>query len=205
MIDIRRERKKVRIILESEEIILSAALFVERPLRVGEELDPDEYDQWLLLRQYRPALNYAVSLLAARAHATGELRTRLLRAGYRPVTADMVLCKLQKHGLTDDKAFARQWVEARTRHGLGPMRIRQELRRKGFTGEEAGQAAAQADPETQLREAVALAGRSLRRGKPGEDPRKQEQRALALLARHGYPYTLARKAVALARENGGSA
>ncbi len=197
---ITRVHGKVRIIAGKETFLITRAAFEERPLHEGEALDVEAYDQWLFLRQYRPALDYAVSLLAQRAHATGELEQKLNRAGYRPATIEMVLYKLSSNHLTDDADFARQWAAARAKR-LGPGRIAQELRRKGVSREDAQTALDELNQEDQLQTAVSLADKALRHAKPGEDPRKTAQRVLAMLARRGYGYDMARQALEIAREN----
>ena len=174
-------------------------LYRERPLQEGEELDIEEYDQWLLTRQYRPALEYAVSLLAQRPFARQELWDRLRRIGYRPAVCDMALYKLERHGLMDDTDFARRWAASRAGRKLGPHRIRQELSRKGVSREDADEALSALDEDGFLASAVQLADRALRRGKPGEDPRRRDQRVLAMLARRGYSFDLARRALLQAR------
>lgn len=197
---ITRDRRKIRMVVGGETIILTPHQLEERPLREGDTLDLEEYDQWLLLRQYRPALNYAVSLLAQRAYATGELEQKLRRLGFRPVTIDMVLYKLTSNELVDDADFARQWAASRVHHRLGPGRIAQELRRKGISREDTEEALNALDPETHLQSAAALAKRALAHRKEGEDPRKLLQRTMAMLARRGYGYDTAREAIRLAQQ-----
>lgn len=197
---VRRVRGMFLIGLNGETIRIPRSLYEERPVREGDDLDPDEYDRWLLLRQYRPALEYAVSLLARRPHAAGELEAKLKQRGYRPATCEMVLYKLEKHGLTDDADFARQWAEARARRGVGPKRIAQELRARKVAREDAEAAMAGLDTEEHFRQAVRLARRSLRAARPGEDPRRTDQRAASMLMRRGYPGGTAREAVRAAHE-----
>lgn len=196
---ISRERRKVRLTVGGQVIIITASQLEERPLKEGDLLDLEEYDQWLLLRQYRPALNYAVSLLAQRAYATGEVEQKLRHMGFRPCTVEMVLYKLTSNDLMDDAEFARQWAAARANHRLGPARIAQELRRKGISREETESALAGLDDDALIEGAAALARKSLSRAKPGEDPRKVVQRTMAMLARRGYGYDAARRAIELAR------
>lgn len=130
VLSVTRQRGRVVITLSGEVLRIPAALYLQRPLQPGDEVDLEEYDHWLLLQQYRPALEYAVSLLAQRPYAEQELNQKLARYGYRPAVCEMVLYKLSKHGLLDDRAFAQQWTEARAGRGLGRTRIAQELRRK---------------------------------------------------------------------------
>ena len=192
---IRRERGKVRITVGSEEVLVPLALFRERPLEEGQPLDLEEYDNWLMVRQYRHALDRAVGYLAARAHSCREIEQKLTRIGYRPCTVEMVIYKLQKENLLDDADFARQWVEARSGHSLGRQRIVLELRRKGISAAEAEAALENIDDEDQLAGAVRLVEKNLHRAKPGEDPRKTAQRITAMLARRGYGWDIAREAI----------
>lgn len=193
---IRKERGKVRLIIsESEEILVPLSLFRERPLQEGQPLDLEEYDNWLMVRQYRHALDRAVAFLASRARSRREIEDKLLRCGYRPCTVEMVLYKLEKENLLDDADFARQWVEARTARKMGRNRIAQELRRKGISADEAEAALEAIDEEDQLSGAVALVQKSMGRAKPGEDPRKTAQRITAMLTRRGYGWDVARQAI----------
>ena len=192
---IRRERGKVRITVGSEEVLVPLALFRERPLEEGQPIDLEEYDNWLMVRQYRHALDRAVGYLAARAHSCREIEQKLTRIGYRPCTVEMVIYKLQKENLLDDADFARQWVEARSSHSLGRQRIALELRRKGISAAEAEAALEDIDDEDQLAGAVRLVEKNLHRAKPGEDPRKTAARLTAMLARRCYGYDVAKEAI----------
>lgn len=191
-----KERSKYRVTINGDtEILLSGSLFRERPLHEGDTIDLEEYDQWLLLHQYRQALDKAVAALASRAHSRHELETKLARAGYRPATVEMVLYKLESEGFLDDSDFARQWVEARTARKLGSRRIAQELRRKGVSSAEADAALAEVDEDEQLAAAISLVKKAAARIKPDEDPRKAASRITAMLARRGYGWDVARAAI----------
>lgn len=192
---IRRERGKMRITInDATEVLVPLLLFRERPLSVGQPLNLEEYDQWLMVRQYRHALDKAVAALAARACSRKEIEGKLLRIGYRPCTVEMVLYKLEREHLLDDADFARQWVEARCKK-LGRRRIAQELRQKGISAEQTDEALKQVDEEEQLACAASLASKALGRAKSGEDPRKTAQRIIAAIVRRGYDYDVARKAL----------
>ena len=198
---IKKERSKLRIVVnEDSEVLVPVSLFRERPLSVGDAIDMEEYDQWLLLRQYRHALDRAVAFLAGRARSRREMEERLLRSGYRPCTVEMVLFKLEKEGLLDDADFARQWVEARTARRLGRGRIAQELRRKGVSAQEAEEALEALSEEDQLEGAIHLVEKTLSRVSTGEDPRKTAARITAMLARRGYGYDVAREAISRVME-----
>lgn len=193
---IKRERGRVRIVInDSDSILIPLALFRERPLSPGVAIDLDEYDNWLMVRQYRHALDRAVAALAVRARSRREIEHVLSRAGYRPNTIEMVLYKLEREHLLNDGDFARQWVEARSNRKLGKSRIAQELRRKGIADEEAEAALSAIDDDGQLEGAIALAQKAAQRVKPGEDHRKTAQRISAMLARRGYSWDIVREAV----------
>ena len=198
---IRKERGRYRVtVSESEEFLVPVSLMRERPLHEGEPLDVEEYDKWLLLRQYRHALDRAVAYLASRARSRHEVEQKLLQAGYRPATAEMVLYKLEREGLLNDADFAQQWVEARALRKLGRSRIAQELRRKGVSADEAEAALETLDDHEQLAGAIALAEKAAARIKPGEDPRKAMGRIHAMLARRGYGWDVAKEAVSRAMQ-----
>lgn len=193
---ITKERGKMRVtISESDEILVPISLFRERPLQEGEPIDIEEYDNWLMVRQYRHALDRAVAFLASRARSRKEIEDKLLHCGYRPCTVEMVLYKLETENLLDDGDFARQWVEARSARRMGRNRIAQELRRKGVSADEAEAALESIDEEDQLSGATALVEKAMARVKPGEDPRKTAQRITAMLARRGYGWDVAREAI----------
>ena len=199
---ITRERGRLRVTINDDsEVLVPLSLFRERPLTVGEPIDMEDYDQWLLLRQYRHALDRAVAFLAGRARSRREMEERLLRSGYRPCTVEMVLYKLEKEGLLDDADFARQWVDARSARRMGRGRIAQELRRKGVSAREAEEALEGLSEEEQLEGAIVLVEKAMTRTPSGEDPRKTAARITAMLARRGYDYDTAREAISRVMED----
>ncbi len=196
---IRRERGRYRVtVSESDEFLVPVSLLRERPLTEGQAIDAEEYDKWLMVRQYRHALDRAVAYLAERARSRREVEQKLLQAGYRPCTVEMVLYKLERENILDDADFARQWVEARSARKLGRSRIAQELRRKGVSADEAEEALSAIDDEDQLAGALALAEKAAARIKPGEDRRKSAARISAMLARRGYSWDVTKEAVSQA-------
>ena len=193
---IKKERGRYRVTInDSEDIIVPLSLLRERPLKEGQPINLEEYDNWLMVRQYRFALDRAVGYLAARARSKHEIEQKLLQAGYRPSTVEMVIYKLQRENLLDDADFARQWVESRQHHKLGRSRIAQELRRKGVSQDEAEEALSIIEDDDQLAGAIALAQKAAARIKPGEDMRKASSRIAAMLARRGYSWDIAKEAI----------
>ena len=164
-------------------------------IAVGDEEDVEALKAWLLPRQYPEALNYAVSLLAARASASGEIRQKLRLRRYMDDTIEMVEYKLEKEKLLDDRAFAREWAASCARRQMGKSRILQELRRKGISRELCEQALEELDGDEGGAAAAALAAKLLRRYGKEPDRRKAMGKLLAAMARRGYSYEEARQAV----------
>ena len=204
IVDIHQQRGKVHVTFSSGETFrVHKSFFRQRPLDVGDTIDTQEYEMWLMAKQLHPALDRAVAYLAARAHSRAELESKLLRCDYRPQLVELVLFKLEQQHLLDDSDFAQQWVEARTNRKLGRQRIAMELRRKGVSQEEAETALSSVDDEDQLENATALAEKAFARAKRDEDPRKTAQRIQAMLARRGYSWDIVREAVAKVMSDAG--
>ncbi len=200
--EIRRERGIYRVVVNDAEIFcVPGPLFRERPLHQGEPLDIEEYDNWLMVRQYRYALDRSVAYLASRARSRREIEQKLLQCGYRPCTVEMVLYKLEKEKLLNDADFAQQWVAARATRKLGRERIERELRQKGVPAEEAEEALKSLTEEDQLSAAVALAQKAASRAKPGEDRRKLIQRITGMLIRRGFSWDIAHEAITQMLDN----
>lgn len=193
---VKKERGHYRVTInESVDIIVPVSLMRERTLKERQSIDLSEYDNWLMIRQYRFALDRAVGYLAMRACSKYEIEQKLLRAGYRPNTIEMVLYKLERENLLDDADFARQWVESRTNHKLGKGRIMQELRRKGISADDAEDALSVIDEDDQLQHAVSLARKAAEKIKKGEDLRKAANRITGMLARRGFSWDVTKEAI----------
>ncbi len=77
----------------------------------------------------------ALALLARREHSAQELRSKLTDRGYESTAVEAVLSSLEGEKLLSDARFVQEFVAARVRRGSGPMKIREELRGRGVTGE----------------------------------------------------------------------
>ena len=176
-----------------EKIRVPGALLRERPVKVGESIEPVLYREYIARRGYPHAMERAVKLLSMRDHSEGELREKLYQAGYPDAVIDQVIDKLEIMNLVDDENFAESWVESRA-HRHGRKRLEQELTRKGVARDTARRAVSTLTDEDQLQDAVRLVGKFLARTH-GDMDRSLYQRTLAMLARHGYDADIARKAI----------
>lgn len=196
---IERVRNQVRLVIsDADEIMIPLQLFRLRPLEAGDSIDLEEYEHWLLLHQYRPALERAVALLASRAHSRFEIEQKLQRSGYRPSAIEMVIYKLEKENLLSDEDFAQQWVTSRSNRRLGKRRIAQELKQKGISASTAEAALDACSDESELIAAIDLAQKAAIRKKPDEPSRKTMQRIIGMLVRRGYSWDIAKQAASQA-------
>lgn len=194
IIEIKKSKGLAIVLLENgEKIRVPGALLRERPVKVGESIEPVLYREYIIRRGYPHAVDRAVKLLAMRDHSEGELRDKLYQAGYPDSVIDRVMEKLMVMELVDDEAFAERWAESRA-HRHGRRRIEQELTSKGVDREVARRAVGQLSDEDQLQDAIRLVGKFLSRTH-GDMDRSLYQRTLAMLARHGYDADIARKAL----------
>lgn len=176
-----------------EKLRVPLSLFRERGMKVGEAIDVFAYREFMLKRGYPHALDGAVRLLALCDRSEHEIRTRLAQAGYPDSCIENVIAKLYTEELLDDKAFAERWAQSRA-HKHGRSRIARELSHRGVDREVVDAAVSTLSDEDQLKDAIRLTGKFLGRTQ-GDFDRKLYQRTLAMLARHGYDASIAKRAL----------
>ena len=81
------------------------------------------------------ARNKALDLLARREYCADELRQRLKQYQFASDEIEQAIESLQRDNLQSDSRFAESYINHRINAGLGPLKIRLELRRKGVAGE----------------------------------------------------------------------
>jgi regulatory protein len=145
----------------------------------------------------------ALGLLAVRPRSRRELERRLLEARFEPDEVADVLGRLERVGLIDDEAFARQVAE----HEFGTRRagaraVAGALAAKGVARATVDAALAEApeDEESRAQELAATRAGRLR----GVEPAKAFNRLSGLLMRRGYAPDLARRAARRALDLQGS-
>ena len=74
----------------------------------------------------------AMNLLARREHSRAELKEKLLKREFEPDEVEATVASLADRNLISDERFAESFATGRIRRGQGPVRIRQELRQRGF-------------------------------------------------------------------------
>jgi regulatory protein len=141
----------------------------------------------------------ALGLLAVRPRSRRELERRLLGAGFEGQEVDDVLVRLERVGLVDDAAFARQVVEHRFgNRSEGRRAVSTRLRAAGVAPDVVTQVLDDVPDDEEARAdelAKSRAGR-LR----GVAPEKAFARLSSLLMRRGYGPQIARSAARKALE-----
>ncbi|UGT63530.1 recombination regulator RecX [Nocardia asteroides] len=131
-------------------------------------------------------------LLAVRARSRAELVQRLSAKGFDAEVTAAAVDRLAEVGLVDDAAFAEQWVQARhTFSGRGRAALAQELRRKGVAPETAAAALDGISGDDEQERAAELVRRKLRSLPASVDRDTALRRLSGMLARRGYPASVA--------------
>lgn len=174
------------------------SMLKERSYRSGMPFDREAFDIFIEKRSYPFAMEKAVSLLAARARTEKEIVDALRRNAYPESAIARVMAYLSEAGYISDADFAEHWIAARTAKGMGTRRIRMELRHKGVPSEQIDSVISEIDDDMLLDGAV-RAAQKLSRSKDLSSP-ADLKKVLDGLARRGYDYSLAKRAIQLLRE-----
>ena len=176
-----------------ESIPMPRAMLRERPYKSGMPFDRTAFDTFLRERSYAFALEKAVALLASRARTEKEIVDALQKNAYPETTIARVMARLHEAGYINDEDFAAQWAAARTAKGMGIRRIRMELRQKGVDQAQIDQTLTAVDEDEWLSGALKAAQKAAR-GKNLSSP-ADNQKIIAALARRGYDFSIARRAL----------
>ena len=141
----------------------------------------------------------ALGLLAVRPRSRRELERRLLAARFEPDEVRDVLTRLERVGLVDDEAFARQFAEHRFgSRKEGSRAVAQGLRAAGISPSIAEAVSHDAPGDDEERAAELARSRASRLS--GVTPEKAFARLSSLLMRRGYGPEIARSAARKALE-----
>ncbi len=83
----------------------------------------------------RDSRQVALGLLARREHSRHELQYKLASRGFEEPEIEDLLSALTAERLLSDGRFAEAYVRSRQQRGMGPLRVRAELRERGVAGE----------------------------------------------------------------------
>jgi regulatory protein len=185
----RREGRFDLLVEGKDRGVVSLPMIEQLGLRIGLDLPEArlaEVDEAIAtLATYDRALN----ILAANPRSRRDLRRRLLQKGEPEARVDAALARLADAGLVNDDAFARQFTRSRVLgRGASKRRVRDELFKRGVTGETASEAIAEVFEDEQVDESalVETAARKKLRTLSKLDAPTQRRRLYAFLARRGY-------------------
>jgi len=88
-----------------------------------------------------------MDLLARREHSRSELRHKLTKRAGDQALVETVLDQLETEHLLSDLRFTEAFVRSRRERGQGPLRIAEELRRRGVAGDLIGRQLDFDDPD----------------------------------------------------------
>jgi regulatory protein len=135
----------------------------------------------------------ALGLLAVRPRSRRELERRLLQAAFEPEEVRDVLERLERVGLIDDAAFARQMADYQFgSRKAGRRAVTGALLQKGIAPEVVAQVLADPVQDEEDRALELATSKALRMG--SIDPVKAFNRLTGLLIRRGYGPEVARNA-----------
>lgn len=187
----KHDRNRVNVYLEGEFAFGLAAIEAAR-LQVGQMLSDDEIINLKKKDEIEKAHERALNFLSYRPRSKAEIRRKLYKKDFEDDVIDIVIERLMRAGLLDDREFARYWVDNRTQFNPRGLRgLRYELRQKGVADDIIDNALATVDVEAAARKAASAGARRLSRYEPREFRRKLK----AYLARRGFSYSVIRPLV----------
>ncbi|MGE5801656.1 MAG: regulatory protein RecX [Gemmatimonadota bacterium] len=166
-------------------------------LSVGADIPPLVYERLQELADREAAQGAALRAINRRAHASVDLRRRLLQKQHPAPAVDAALERLRAAGLLDDTRFAFDYAAAKARRGRGAARLIRDLQAQGVerrVAEEAVRrslAAEGLDQGETVRVLVARRAQQL----AGLPPMVRKRRLVAFLARRGFAGADVREAV----------
>ncbi len=195
VVEIREFRGAVRIAFQGHESLkVRARHFHMRPLAIGDTIDIEQYIDQIAALQLTDAYEAALTSLDFQARTEREILRSLLAKGYVFPAAEAAVKRLRENRLLDDKRYAERAVEIGAGRALGAYAVRQKLRAKGVSDEDAEEALCALD-SGQQGEAAERAARQLLRKYEKLPMREARAKLSQALARRGFAWEAVREAV----------
>lgn len=161
-------------------------------LTVGSEFGDEQWEALCVRSRTYRAHEKALYYLTSRDYGSGELIQKLCRAGIERTLAQETVGRLCDSGLIDDARYATRLARDLQERKLYPKRrVMMALREKGFSSELIAQIAEEL-PDEEEEQALELLRK--KRYSALMDA-KQREKALAMLARYGFSYAVASRAL----------
>jgi len=182
----KRNKNRVNVYLDGQFAFGLAAIEAAR-LRVGQMLGDEEIARLQRQDKVERAYERALNFLSYRPRSEAEVRRNLHKKDVQEEVIEVVLERLTRAGMLDDREFARYWVENRLQFNpRGARALGHELRQKGVPAPIIADALAGFDEEAAARRASEAGARRLAHLEPGAFRR----RLGAYLARRGFAYAV---------------
>ena len=192
VVSVRRAHGVAYVTLTDERVFtLPSAVYSNHRLYEGEPFDETVYARLMALFAYPAALERAGKLLSAKEYSEQEIGKKLRASAYDEETITRVLNRLKEAGFLSDARFAGLYAQSRMKKH-GRARVMQELKQKGVAAEDVKDALAAFSEEDEVKVAAKQAAKLLKNKTPSPDDKR---RALAALARRGFSYSVARRAL----------
>lgn len=184
----KKNKERVNVFLD-DEYAFALSVTDAAGLRKGQLLSDADIGELRAAGDLHKVYSQALRYLGYRPRSSSELRRYLQGKTPEAATVDAVLARLEREQLVDDAAFARFWIEDRSRFRPRSARaLRHELRRKGLAPDVIDQALADLDEEAAAWDAAAKKLSSWRH----LDQDAFDRKLLGHLSRRGFSYGIAR-------------
>lgn len=182
----KRNKNRVNVYLDGQFAFGLAAIEAVR-LRVGQTLSDEDIARLQRQDGIERAHERALNFLSYRPRSEAEVRRNLHKKDVEDEVVEVVVERLARAGLLDDREFARYWVENRLQFNpRGARVLRQELWQKGVPDSIIADTLAGLDEEVAARKAADAGARRLAH----LEPRDFRRRLGAYLARRGFSYAV---------------
>lgn len=144
------------------------------------------------------AMQFAVKLLASRAHGSKELADKLYKKGFSSSSVRHAIDESTRLGYLDDASFASLYVNELKMRGKGRFFIQHALHKKKLDKDTVGEAmeSCASDPEEELATAVETLRVKVRSLARETDRQKRRAKAFRFLASRGFAPDIIWKAFA---------
>lgn len=165
---------------------IPAEAVVHYGLQVGQEISGKMLEQLAECDQSHRAMQKAMEHLSRRPYCVQELARKLEEKGFDRDIAQQVCAALAERGYIDEQAVAQQFYEHLRARGFGPLRIGQELQKRGIPRPVVQHLLEQAQEEDREADIRAIIEKKLRFALVRDE--KLRRRVMAQLSRSGYRY-----------------
>lgn len=194
----RRNGDRVSVYIDDE---FAFGLYQETALRHGVSrgiyLSISEQEKILADDQLIIARVTALRYLGERARTTYEVRQKLKKKGFQEEVIEPVLQRMDELGYLDDSGYTAAFIQGRlASKGYGPLRIRQDLQRRGIAAPVVDAALNRLiSTEQALDNAVRQAEKRWALLQKERDVRKRRKKLYDYLLRRGYDFDTVRAAL----------